>query len=147
MAPLRCLDCTPTPSTLAQSKERKGSNFAIWQLWLCFDPSYPSIERDGEKSSPSRRSLMRRLNGSWARHVDRGAEQNSLHKVPRAELPLPSFTFSSSNLRKRQFRASDTLYCRNFLFKNELVVKTARSKNPAQFHPCKFCFRYFPAPA
>ena len=40
MAPLRyaakfdpflSLDCTPTPSTLAQSKERKGSNFAIWQ--------------------------------------------------------------------------------------------------------------------
>ena len=37
MAPLRCaakfdsllsLDCAPTPSTLAQSKERKGSNFA-----------------------------------------------------------------------------------------------------------------------
>ena len=25
------MDCAPTPSTLAQSKERKGSNFAIWQ--------------------------------------------------------------------------------------------------------------------
>ena len=43
MAPLRCaakfdpflsLDCTPTPSTLVQSKERKGSNFAIWQPCL-----------------------------------------------------------------------------------------------------------------
>ena len=40
MAPLRyaakfdlflSLDCAPTPSTLAQSKERQGSNFAIWQ--------------------------------------------------------------------------------------------------------------------
>ena len=40
MAPLRCtakfdpflsLDCIPTPSTLVQSKESKGSNFAIWQ--------------------------------------------------------------------------------------------------------------------
>ena len=40
MAPLRyaakfdpflSLDCAPTPSTLAQTKERKGSNFAIWQ--------------------------------------------------------------------------------------------------------------------
>ena len=39
MAPLRyatkfdpflSLDCAPTPSTLAQSKERKRSNFAIW---------------------------------------------------------------------------------------------------------------------
>ena len=29
--PLLSLDCAPTPSTLAQSKERKGSNFAIWQ--------------------------------------------------------------------------------------------------------------------
>ena len=43
MASLRCaakfdpflsLDCAPTPSTLAQSKERKGSNFAIWQPCL-----------------------------------------------------------------------------------------------------------------
>ena len=42
MAPLRyatkfdpflSLDCAPTPSTLAQSKERKGSNFATWQHW------------------------------------------------------------------------------------------------------------------
>ena len=40
MAPLRyaakfdpflSLHCAPTPSTLPQSKERKGSNFAIWQ--------------------------------------------------------------------------------------------------------------------
>ena len=40
MAPLRyaakvdpflSLDCAPTPSTLAQYKERKESNFAIWQ--------------------------------------------------------------------------------------------------------------------
>ena len=29
--PLLSLDCAPTPSTLAQSKERKGSNFVIWQ--------------------------------------------------------------------------------------------------------------------
>ena len=31
MAPLRY--AAPTPSTPAQSKERKGSNFAIWQPW------------------------------------------------------------------------------------------------------------------
>ena len=53
MAPLRygakldpflSLDCVLPPSTLAQSKERKGSNFAIWQpcslykevQWKCF---------------------------------------------------------------------------------------------------------------
>ena len=29
--PFLSLDCAPTPSTLAQFKERKGSNFAIWQ--------------------------------------------------------------------------------------------------------------------
>ena len=29
--PFLSLDCAPTPSTLVQSKERKGSNFAIWQ--------------------------------------------------------------------------------------------------------------------
>ena len=46
MAPLRyaakcdpflSLDCATTPSTLAQSKERKGSNFALWQ------PSLPCL--------------------------------------------------------------------------------------------------------
>ena len=29
--PFLPLDCAPKPSTLAQSKERKGSNFVIWQ--------------------------------------------------------------------------------------------------------------------
>ena len=29
--PFLSLDCAPTPSTPAHSKERKGSNFAIWQ--------------------------------------------------------------------------------------------------------------------
>ena len=29
--PFHSLDCAPTTSTLVQSKERKGSNFAIWQ--------------------------------------------------------------------------------------------------------------------
>ena len=31
---LGALDYAPTPSTLAQSKKRKGSNFAIWQPCL-----------------------------------------------------------------------------------------------------------------
>ena len=59
MAPLRyaakfdpflpSLDCAPTPSTLAQSKERKGSNFAIWQP--CFQgagipPSFLPVTHD-----------------------------------------------------------------------------------------------------
>ena len=30
--PFLSLDCAPTSSTLEQSKERRGSNFAIWQL-------------------------------------------------------------------------------------------------------------------
>ena len=64
MAPLRyaakfdpflSLDCTPTPSTLAQSKERKGSNFAIWQHW-------PAI-RSGA-AGPSRRGTSQ-TSSSW----------------------------------------------------------------------------------
>ena len=60
MAPLRyaakfdpflSLECAPTPSTLAQSKERKGSIFAIWQPWEkdgdvineTFTESYPDL--------------------------------------------------------------------------------------------------------
>ena len=54
MAPLRytakfdpflSLDCAPTPSTLAQSKVRKGSNFAIWQPWDQ-DPSTAQDQED-----------------------------------------------------------------------------------------------------
>ena len=33
--PILSLDCAPTPSTLALSKERRGSNFAIWQPCRC----------------------------------------------------------------------------------------------------------------
>ena len=44
-------DCTPTPSTLAQSKERKGPNFAIWQH--CRPP--PS-GREGTFTQPCSRS-------------------------------------------------------------------------------------------
>ena len=40
--PFLSLDCAPTPSTLAQSKERKGSNFAIWQPCRCATSSRPS---------------------------------------------------------------------------------------------------------
>ena len=36
--PFLSLDCAPMPSTLAQSKKRKGSKFAIWQ---------PCLEGDG----------------------------------------------------------------------------------------------------
>ena len=35
-------DCAPTPSTLAQSEERKGSNFAIWQPRLRRPEGIPS---------------------------------------------------------------------------------------------------------
>ena len=35
------MDCAPTPSTLVQSKERKGSSFAIWQPWLQRSKSSP----------------------------------------------------------------------------------------------------------
>ena len=50
MAPLRCaakfdpflsLDWAPTPSTLAQSRVRKGSNFAIWQPWAIAEQFWP----------------------------------------------------------------------------------------------------------
>ena len=55
MAPLRyaakfdpflSLDCAPTPSTLAQSKERKGSNVAIWQPW---SPSSVRVFRPSDR--------------------------------------------------------------------------------------------------
>ena len=34
------MDCAPTPSTLAQSKQRKGSDFAIWQPCVYRDIEY-----------------------------------------------------------------------------------------------------------
>ena len=64
MAPLRyaakcdpflSLDCAPTPSTLAQCKERKGSNFAIWQPWVQ-DRLRGECQRVGEAVLPLPRS-------------------------------------------------------------------------------------------
>ena len=57
MAPLRyaakfdpflSLDCAPTPSTLAQSKERKGSNFAIWKPY--YSPPCAPLTPDGDRT-------------------------------------------------------------------------------------------------
>ena len=65
MAPLRyaakfdpflSLDCTPTPSTLAQSKERKGSNFchlAILVLGHLLSPEFVSKSRVTGAYSPT----------------------------------------------------------------------------------------------
>ena len=59
MAPLRyaakfdpslSLDFTPTPSTLAQSKERKGLNFAIWQP--CNSSSIAKSRKKGDLEEP-----------------------------------------------------------------------------------------------
>ena len=36
----------PTPSTLVQSKERKGSNFAIWQPWTPKDGRRAAVNRE-----------------------------------------------------------------------------------------------------
>ena len=58
LAPLRCaakfdpflfLDCAPTPSILAQSKERKGSNFAIWQPWSLTQQTKKERDRRGRE--------------------------------------------------------------------------------------------------
>ena len=76
MAPLRCaakfdpflaLDSAPTPSTLAQSKERKGSNFAIWQPWW---KSFPagSSRTPRISSSPSAGPPPRRTPAEESRH-------------------------------------------------------------------------------
>ena len=45
--PFLSLDCVPKPSTLAQSKERKRSNFAIWQPW------YQYVYDDGYDYAPN----------------------------------------------------------------------------------------------
>ena len=56
--PFPSLDCATTPSTLAQSKERKGSNFAIWQpcaqdLLRKFDLNTRGEKGDASSSSSS----------------------------------------------------------------------------------------------
>ena len=56
--PFLSLDCAPTPSTLAQSKERKGSNFAIWQPWRRL-----RREEEGTKGASSLHSAF------WSRKV------------------------------------------------------------------------------
>ena len=77
MASLRCapkfvlflfLDCAPRPSTLAQSKERKGSNFAIWQpcvdaacrLISSLDPVTAAYSQSQVNAAPPLPLLLRR---------------------------------------------------------------------------------------
>ena len=70
MAPLRyaakfdpflSLDCAPTPSTLSQSKERKGSNFANWQP--CRHPPLHGIPNDwDERASEGMRPCSEKQN-------------------------------------------------------------------------------------
>ena len=43
--PFLSLDCASTPSTLAQSKERKGSNFAVWQHGFRSPPILTAIPK------------------------------------------------------------------------------------------------------
>ena len=60
------LELRPTPSNLAQSKERKGSNFAIWQHW-------PARRR-------RRISRIRNENPIWAR-MKKGREGTDRKKI------------------------------------------------------------------
>ena len=62
--PFLSLDCTPTPSTLAQSKEKKGSNFAIWQ---------PCSLEDVERRELGALSNEELRCSSGAKGADRGA--------------------------------------------------------------------------
>ena len=49
--PFLSLDCAPTHSTLGQSKEKKGSDFAIWQPW----PQRPSPSASQSHCGSTRR--------------------------------------------------------------------------------------------
>ena len=53
--PFLSLDCAPTPSTLAQSKKRKGSNFAIWQPW----------HKDSHKMAQAQKEKNERLKAAF----------------------------------------------------------------------------------
>ena len=88
MAPLRyaakfdpffSLDCDPMPSTLAKSKERKGSNFAIWQpctkvrdadqaLQESEDEDQGERVRDATGQGQGRRKAHRRGARRWGRN-------------------------------------------------------------------------------
>ena len=63
--PFLSLDCAPTPSTLAQSKERKGSNFAIWQP--CFkEKDDVEDNEDDDDIDAAKKSAVSNFMGSGA---------------------------------------------------------------------------------
>ena len=79
MAPLRyaakfdpffSLDCAPNPSTLDQSKERKESNFAIWQpcLQINYGPSESMVFQTAETYN----------SGGWVKVEAARAERNGV---------------------------------------------------------------------
>ena len=86
MAPLRyaakfdpflSLDCTTTHSTLAQSKERKGSNFAIWQPWATGGQTDKHAQSRGERSVGRELSLF-----SLACFLVRSLQRQSVQTMP-----------------------------------------------------------------
>ena len=56
------------PSTIAQPKERKGSNFAIWQTWPCsvISPDGNRSRHGGGAPGAGRRSAARPRRGAAA---------------------------------------------------------------------------------
>ena len=85
--PFLSLDCAPTPSSLAQSKERKGSNFAIWQPCLKVlnkedDMNWYRAELDGQEGLiPSNYIEMKSHNWYYGRITRADAEKLLSNKV------------------------------------------------------------------
>ena len=107
MAPLRYAakfdpflssDCAPTPSTLAQSKERKGSNFAIWQHW---NKGVHSISDDDEEEG---RDVTTPKKLTDAHSKDDTPETSPLKVAP------PQGTHAMSDVRTDLPAYSDTVY-------------------------------------
>ena len=103
MAPLRCatkfdpflsLDCAPTPSTLAQSKERKESNFAIWQPCLGADEVRDALrpEADGAVVQEVARPEEGGVGGEGAQ------EHGAAHALRQHRRPLAA-PFDTESLR------------------------------------------------
>ena len=92
--PFLSLDCAPTPSTLAHSKERKGSNFAIWQPWFkelygvfsnrtydSLDPTDESFIKDYEHFKSRTFELDRKLGAVLGRAFDDCLVTESIFKL------------------------------------------------------------------
>ena len=96
--PFLSMDCAPMPSTLALFKEKKGSNFAIWQPWKGGEKD-PKIADFAVAAAAVAAQCCNRTKWIFHRHFGPGGRKDNT-RAARPSSPLTSSESSKSRVGK-----------------------------------------------